>query len=351
MPDQSGRTTSRDFAFQGPDQSFAHQLGGADAATSTSYPPHTHDRYDAERPSNTASAPPPPNQVPMQDASIIYPDFGAPQSSVPPQASQSQFPGYSFSPGGPLVWDWNNSLEFPDFTNHYEPQGELVQELQTQSGRANDFIIPLPVVNTDTVYHSPQPLQSAPSTTAQNPLSPPPKPPQRPANLQTGMKRKAESEPNSAVSQPTSVAGELQQNPPKRVNKSRSSSSASIASPAVATAADARRSSMTQTTIPPAATEAAPAATSSTNNEGPRRKEASKGTGPQGRVIDVSKPRKIVESPAGHDTLPAGKVFPIQIGSELFRLSGASISSDEHPHTSPIFSASNCTVIRVELVT
>ena len=26
--------------------------------------------------------------------------------------------------------------------------------------------------------------------------------------------------------------------------------------------------------------------------------------------------------------LPAGKVFPIQIGSELFRLSGASISSD-----------------------
>lgn len=36
--------------------------------------------------------------------------------------------------------------------------------------------------------------------------------------------------------------------------------------------------------------------------------------------------------------LPHERVFPIQIGSELFRLSGASISSDEHPHTFPSFS-------------
>jgi hypothetical protein len=36
----------------------------------------------------------------------------------------------------------------------------------------------------------------------------------------------------------------------------------------------------------------------------------------------------VPESPGGLDILPAGKVFPIQIGSELFRLSGASIASD-----------------------
>ena len=104
--------------------------------------------------------------------------------------------------------------------------------------------------------------------------------------------------------------------------------------------------------------------TASIGSEQQRKKDLAKGTGPQGRVIDVSKPRRIVESPSGHDVLPAGKVFPIQIGSELFRLSGASISSDgkcitrsgvvgtaltmlEHPHTSPIFSQINSTIMRV----
>jgi hypothetical protein len=333
MPDQSGHANPRDFRFQSPDQSFSHQLGGADVATSTPYPQQSHDRYDAER-SNAPNAPSSSNQAPMQDGSIRYSDFGATQSSLPPQASQAHFPGYSFSPGGPLVWDWNSSLEFPDFTNHYEPQGELVQELQNnQGGSTNDFVIPLPVVNADTIYQSPQPVQSAPLVAplinAQNPLSPPPKPPQRPSSLQTGMKRKAESEPNSAVSNPTSFSAELQQNPAKRVNKSRSSSSASITSPAVTATAEPRRLSMTQISIPLAGSESAPPAVSSANNEGSRRKEPSKGTGPQGRMIDVSKPRRSVpETPAGQDTLPAGKVFPIQIGSELFRLSGASISSD-----------------------
>jgi hypothetical protein len=332
MPDQSSRANPRDFAFHSPDQSFSHQRGGAAVTTSTPYLQQSHDRYDAER-SNTPSAPPSSNQVPMQDGSIRYSDFGASQSSLPPQASQAGYPDYNFSPSGPLVWDWNSSLEFPDFTNHYEPQGELVQELQNnQGGRPNDFVIPLPVVNADTIYQSPQPVQSAPlvppSANAQNPLSPPPKPPQRPSSLQTSMKRKADSEPNSAASNPTSLSAELQQNPAKRVNKSRSSSSASITSPVVTATAEPRRSSMTQTVVPPAGSEPAPPAVSNTNNEGSQRKVPSKGTGPQGRVIDVSKPRKIVESPAGHDTLPAGKVFPIQIGSELFRLSGASISSD-----------------------
>jgi len=89
-------------------------------------------------------------------------------------------------------------------------------------------------------------------------------------------------------------------------------------------------------------------------------------------VIDVSKPRKVVEMSGGSDTLPAGKVFPIQIGSELFRLSGASISSDgkllvsnmfrycsriamlrvlEHPHTSRIFLENNFATMLAVLVT
>jgi hypothetical protein len=44
------------------------------------------------------------------------------------------------------------------------------------------------------------------------------------------------------------------------------------------------------------------------------------------REVDVIKPRKWnTDIP---NILPHERVFPIQIGSELFRLSGASISSD-----------------------
>lgn len=82
-----------------------------------------------------------------------------------------------------------------------------------------------------------------------------------------------------------------------------------------------------------------------------RRKGSDKETTAAGRQLEAARPRKIVELSGDADILPSGKVFPIQIGSELFRLSGASISSDEHPHTSRIFSASNCIVLLVELVT
>lgn len=329
MPDQSTRSSSRDFAFQSTDQSFGQQLGGAEGASQSPYSTQPHDRYEAGRATNAQGGPATQNQASAQDPSLRYSEFGAQQSPVLPQANQGQFPGYGFSPGGPLVWDWGNSIDFAEFTNHYEPQGELVQELQNQNIPANDFSIPLPVANAQTIYQSPQQTPSAHSVTVQNPLSPPPKPPQKPT-IQTGMKRKAESEPNSAVSQNASASTELQEKPVKRPNKSRASSTASITSPVVATstASEAKRPSMTQTAAATEPAESASQGGSNTNAELQKRKEPSKGTGPQGRVIDVSKPRRIVESPAGADILPAGKVFPIQIGSELFRLSGASLSSD-----------------------
>jgi hypothetical protein len=47
--------------------------------------------------------------------------------------------------------------------------------------------------------------------------------------------------------------------------------------------------------------------------------------------------------------LPHEKVFPIQIGSELFRLSGASISSDGqyYPHLSRYFLLRNCSAVEL----
>ncbi|KAF2827931.1 hypothetical protein CC86DRAFT_201972 [Ophiobolus disseminans] len=302
MPDRSQASSSRDFAFQTSDQA-AQQLYG---------------HYDAEHETAASGAT-------DQDASLRYQAFGV-------QPPQPQYPGYNFSPSAPLGWDWTNSIDFSDFTAQYEPQGELVQELQ-HPHTANDFSIPLPIA-IDSGYQAPQHSQvttPVPANT-QNPLSPPPKPPQRPV-VQTGMKRKAESEPSSAVSHSTSGAADAQQNQSKRQNKSRQSSATSLTSPVVAEPADARQSPM----APSAIAKPAPEPTTPANSELQRKKEASKGTGPQGRVIDVSTPRKVAESSGRPDMLPAGKVFPIQIGSELFRLSGASISSDGPSYFSHFF--------------
>lgn len=365
MPDQSGHSTSRDFAFQSADQSYPHPRRGEERAPQV-YSTQLHEGYEAERAAAIARgglATTDPASV--LDPSLGYMDFNAQQNPDPQQGASAQFPEYGFNCTS--TWDWSSSIDFPEFGNQYEPQGELVQELQNHNV-SNDFSIPLPIANTDQTHRSPQPTPPVPPIPAQNPLSPPPKPPLKPS-VQTGMKRKAGSEPNSAISQNASFSADPSQKPAKRPNKSRTSSDASATSPTVAVSItpDARPPPMTAPSSAPADTETAPAA--KTDNEAQKRKEASKGTGPQGRVIDVSKPRKVVESPGGPDILPAGKVFPIQIGSELFRLSGASLSSDgkhqighilkrprrltmqEHRHTSPISLETKYTAIRVALVT
>jgi hypothetical protein len=348
MTDRSHTSSAREFAFQTSDQ--------ASGASQQQHAQQAYGRYDAERDTNAPGATENPLQAHVQqDPSLRYQAFGVPQ--------QQQFAGYGFSPSAPLGWDWTNSIDFSDFTNQYEPQGELVQELQ-HPVTTNDFTIPLPVVPTDTVFQTPQQSQGATPipNSIQNPLSPPPKPPQRPV-IQTGVKRKADSEPGSAVSQPNSAVTETQQHQAKRPSKSRQSSATSLTSPVVESG-EARQSPMAQAASAPQAPEPTPREPT----ELQRRKEQSKGTGPQGRVTDVSKPRRVQESPAGLDMLPAGKVFPIQIGSELFRLSGASLSSDgkhshhhfstssklrllEHPHTFRISSASNCTTMAAVLAT
>ncbi len=344
MTDTSG-TGSSDFASHNSDQAPASQ-----------HLQQPYGRYDAELVttapglSDASSIP-----VPVQDPALRYSDFNPQAHHVAP----GQF--YGFSPQAPAGWEWSNSVDFDGFSNQYEPQGELIQELQNQNINT-DFSIPL------SGYQSVQQPRSANPTPpgAHNPLSPPPRPPpQRPA-VQTGMKRKVDSEPNSAVSQGGSIAIE---HPSKRQNKSRQSSEASINSPGIAAASSARRPSVSQAGSTSGATETAPQSAGQAGHATDRRKEQTRGTGPQGRVIDVSKPRRVADSAGGPDMLPAGKVFPIQIGSKLFRLSGASISSDgknsisvssildhklrllEHPHIFRIFSVSNSSTLAVVLAT
>ena len=117
------------------------------------------------------------------------------------------------------------------------------------------------------------------------------------------MKRKSDAELQAMLKQGATE----QQNPSKRRAVSRASSTTSHNSPAPTVLADA---------------------STQDNSEAQRRMNVTKGTGPQGKETDVSEPRRIVESTTSSDMLPAGRVFPIQIGSALFRLSGASLCSD-----------------------
>ncbi|KAF2123457.1 hypothetical protein P153DRAFT_352119 [Dothidotthia symphoricarpi CBS 119687] len=300
MPDHSGATSSRDFAVQ-----------------TGEHGQHPFVHYDTQRDPNAAGAPLTSIQTYAQDQIRDYPAFNA------QDPRQGQFPPYGFNSG---AWDWNGSIESPAFANHYEPQGELMQELRSLDVSMNEPNVAHLSSTVEPAYRLSHQAQGA-VPGIQNPLSPPPKPLQHSA-VQAGMKRKAESESSSAASQSANVTAE---NPTKRPNQSRTSSGAS---PAVATPNAAN----TQTAVASATSEHASRSTSQANNEGHRRQEQGKGTGPQGKVIDVSKPRRVIESSGGPNMLPAGKVFPIQIGSELFRLSGASISSDAPSYFSHFFS-------------
>jgi hypothetical protein len=365
MPEQPGCTSSRDFALQSTDQVF-----GADGATTSNSTAPTH-RYDPENTANTSNAP--------SDAHQTAPDA---LLSFGQQQSPDDFANYNYSPSGPLVWDWNNSIDLDsEFTHHYEPQGELVQELQNQHNPNQDFSIPLPVSVQDSIYQYPLQTPTPASTVPLNPLSPPPPPQQRPTVKTTtaAMKRKAPSEPTSATSAGVSaLTPDIQEPAAKRPSKSRRSSSASANPPALTSAGSDRIST---TSMASNQTTSAAAVGEGTNTELTRRK-SDKAVANSTRPSDYGRSRKIVEAP-GRDTsqLPAGKVFPIQIGSELFRLSGASLSSDgkhlkslnlliihillllqamvstdalrilEHPHTSHISSVNNYITRRAVPVT
>jgi hypothetical protein len=320
----------QDFAFQSTDQPFAHPFGGAEGAPAPQhqhvFAPQPHQRYETQPATNASIAPPTPTQGSALDLPLTFSGSGEPQDPAPHPGAPAHVPAdYGFGPGGPLVWDWGDAIDFTDCTPHYEPQGELVQELQAQRAPNTDFSIPLPVAPTDTPYQSPPQPSSVQPAVVQNPLSPPPRPTRR-LSVQTSMKRKANSEPNAEAAN-----GPVEENPAKRQSKSRASSITSMASPVVTSAAapesHARPSLSASIAAPPALEN-----TAQLNTEAQKRKDPSKGTGPQGRVIDVSTPRRVVESRGGADILPSGKVFPIQIGSELFRLSGASLSSDGEHH-------------------
>ncbi|KAF1811505.1 hypothetical protein P152DRAFT_450212 [Eremomyces bilateralis CBS 781.70] len=283
--------------------------------------------------------------------------------------------GQTPSPG-PLMWDWDNSTAgFGDFAHFYEPQGELVvEELHNQRSSQPDFTlsqylgpgaapfqsIPPQVgessrrstppknaaanASEPTSRSHPPPTSPAPepSLHAQPPAPPQatsPRPPPRPA-IQTGMKRKAVSEPSSANSQTAPAAAKPLFPPSKRSATSRTASGATE-----------RRSSAGQYGVEvdwsPVNTGAGASGEGEARQEeavaAARKTSTERGTANANGDHSVEKSvpnvrvRQIPDVPSISSVLPAGKVFPIQIGSKLFRLSGASISSDSPSYFSHFF--------------
>jgi hypothetical protein len=135
------------------------------------------------------------------------------------------------------------------------------------------------------------------------------------------MKRKAESEPASAASSTGfSLIGEPTQ-PPTKIPRSRQSSTSGA--PALAEGQVSRAKSQ-------AGSDAALSPSSATAFGGQEEQQkADLGSGQIAAREREEQQRRIVEM-AGMtpSILPAGRVFPIQVGCELFKLSGASIASD-----------------------
>jgi hypothetical protein len=283
MSDPPGASFNRDFASQSSDQAGQ-------------YPQQAYSRYDAPEGNAYAQGDyATPNQAFQQDQSLFYTDISTAQLQ---HVNSGQTPSYhSFDTNTQAAWDWRQPVDLTDLPKPPETQVKVAHKLNDRESFASHFNIPSSI----------------------NPLLPPPRPlPQRPV-MQTGMKRKSDSELSAAAQQSTYE----QNNPSKRRAMSRASSSASQSSPTPTVLADTQPSPAAPTNIAQAGQ---PIPYGSGGAQ--RRGGASKGTGPQGREIDVSEPRKVVESSAAGDLLPAGRVFPIQIGSALFRLSGASLCSD-----------------------
>jgi hypothetical protein len=101
---QRGRTSSQDFAFQSTDQPFAHPFGGADGAAAPRhqhvFAPQPHHRHEAQPATDGSIAPSTPTQGSALDASLRFPDSGAPQGPAPHPGAPAPFSAdYGFSPG------------------------------------------------------------------------------------------------------------------------------------------------------------------------------------------------------------------------------------------------------------
>ncbi|KAK3109597.1 hypothetical protein LTR53_016978 [Teratosphaeriaceae sp. CCFEE 6253] len=218
------------------------------------------------------------------------------------------------------TWDWDTPLDTigESSSYYYEPQGELAQEPRPQHQTNSDFSIPHSVTTSGSGWKPANRADPLDTSTTSNASTRPPGVPTPTA----GVKRKSTSE--------TDASG--RNRPPEHKRPSRTMSEDGD---------DETPSPMDQV---PLAQFVRPQSTSSlrgrsaTEVAGNRRPPSTADAeGLSTRPNIVAGSQRPANEPATSMVLPARKVFPIQIGDKLFRLSGASISSDAPSYFSQFF--------------
>jgi hypothetical protein len=205
------------------------------------------------------------------------------------------------------IWDWDTPLDAigESASYYYEPQGELLAEHRDRSSNP-EFNIPHSV---GSVASNWQVVNNDAATPRNNGFAVPKKP-DGSAPAVAGIKRKSTAEQDSASGS----------RPPELKRLSRSMSDGGDEE--TPSPMDARP--MVASTRPPSSMSSRPR--SDTQATEGRSRQATEGQRSEPSVRET--PRRSATDQSTPIVLPARKVFPIQIGDKLFRLSGASLSSD-----------------------
>ncbi|KAK4969815.1 hypothetical protein LTR66_011670 [Elasticomyces elasticus] len=205
------------------------------------------------------------------------------------------------------VWDWADTYDFENEPDFYELQGELACEARNQPPSTDVFSMPEPIgpqgSHWSTIGNDLVGIRGSKTI-----LSPPGPHEQVPSS-----KRKADGDlPDPRTSSTKRIAQQDEYMPQQF--------SATSQEPSKPPTSPIASHTVVAEVGPP---------TSVSGRDTPR--TATSGTGER----PAAKPKRTVpHAPSGTTQLPSRKVFPIQIGSELFRLSGASLSSDGY-HVEP----------------
>lgn len=187
------------------------------------------------------------------------------------------------------IWDWDTQADTVGSSGYYEPQGELLQERREQTLEAAEVTLPYPVSN-----QRPS-LRSYSSQGSARPVRP----------VAAGNKRRVSWETES----------------PRRTIQLEQQLSLPELS---AMDTDETQPSLTNTPIQ-SGSDRRPRDDANLSSGQPNPLDFQEERAQPSGGVSIS--RTFADSSIA-PTLPARKVFPIQIGDRLFRLSGASISSD-----------------------
>lgn len=304
------------------DRQHGYESGVKDADTDFMSSTKASSRMAADRTSSTSgNQPSEESNRPRPNAQLSESSKNGRQSS---QSNLLQIPSEGSGARRPVetsIWDWETPLESVGESSsyYYEPVGELLHEQRDKQPARSEFSIPHAVQPST----SPWPFPSAAVGTNNNEseFAVPRRPSGVPPSI-AGNKRKSLSDREGA--------GASTQPNQKRASRIMSDSGEEVASPTDGRppAHSTRSHSGPSISRQQSDTEGSESRNRPAATDSDARSQSGTGTGAHTRTL---------EDPSIPMVLPPRKVFPIQIGDKLFRLSGASISSDAPSYFSQFF--------------